>query len=324
MRTAFCCTLLLLTAATGALAEPPKPVAPRPQVWMAPPGANDGRAFRELFTHADQWQETRQMIDVVMYADHVLDKQFSDAQLQAWFAQMREWKLKFALEVGGVKPWGVTGERTFQIQKPKWDRFQRLGANLYAVAMDEPLVATRLHLKKPDDYAVEETANFIALVRKHYPQVLVGDIETYPSLPLDTHYWWLDALEKKLAEKKVRGLDFYRLDVDWANLTIRGKGTWAEVRKLESHCRSRKLPFSLIYWAAGYPALARKGLADDSTWYVGIMQQGYDYAMLDGRPDQYVIESWVGAPAVCVPESQPYSFTRSVLDFTRKFVPKSQ
>ena len=92
------------------------------------------------------------------------------------------------------------------------------------------------------------------------------------------------------------------------------------MQKLEEHCRKRKLPFSLIYWASEQHALARMGLADDSTSYVSIMQQGYDYAVLRGRPDQYVIESWLEAPSKSTPESEQWTFTRSVLDFTRKFV----
>lgn len=46
--------------------------------------------------------------------------------------------------------------------------------------------------------------------------------------------------------------------------------------------------------------------------------------MVDGAPDQYVIESWVGAPKRCLPETEPFSFTRSVLDFTRKFAPRTK
>jgi hypothetical protein len=50
------------------------------------------------------------------------------------------------------------------------------------------------------------------------------------------------------------------------------------------------------------------------------MQQGYDYVAVDGAPDQYVIESWIGAPARCLPETGEFTFTRSVRDFSRKFV----
>ncbi|MEO6786845.1 MAG: hypothetical protein ABI318_11990 [Chthoniobacteraceae bacterium] len=63
----------------------------------------------------------------------------------------------------------------------------------------------------------------------------------------------------------------------------------------------------------------KHGLADESTWYVAIMQQGYDYASVGGRPDQVVIESWIGAPSRCTPETDEWTFTRSVRDFAPKF-----
>ena len=96
------------------------------------------------------------------------------------------------------------------------------------------------------------------------------------------------------------------------------------MKKLEKACGKRRLPFSLIYWASGLPAMRRKGLADDSTWYTGIMQQGYDTAFVDLAPDQYVIESWEQAPDRCLPETGEYTFTRSVNDFVKKFVRKEK
>lgn len=226
-----------------------------PTVWMNPPGQDNGRCFRELFESPDTWQETRSLIDVLFYADHNLKRQFTDDELKEYFAQLREWNLRFALEVGAIKPWGLTGEKTFSIERSMWEHFRGLGGDIYAIALDEPLCCCRMHLHQSDEYAVEETAQFIALVRQHFPDLLIGDIETYPSIPIADHYWWIDALEKRLAEKNVRGLDFYRLDVDWVNFTVRNKGSWREVRELEEFCRGRKLPFSLIYWASGYPAL---------------------------------------------------------------------
>lgn len=287
---------------------------------MAPPSFDHGKCFRELFDRADAWKETRSVLDVLMYADHQLNRQFSDDELRTWFSQLRQWQLKFALEVGAVKPWGQTGEKTFAVQRPMWERFRNLGGEIHAIALDEPLLCCRKHIDKPDDYALEETARFIALVRQHYPDMLIGDIETYPSIPLEDHYWWLDALEKRLNEMQVRGLDFYRLDVNWAEFVAFDRGNWREVKQLEQHCRQRKLPFSLIYWASTLPPLAQRGLTDDSTWYVSIMQQGYDYALVQGQPDQYVIESWIEAPSQSTPECEPWTFTRSVLDFARKFV----
>jgi hypothetical protein len=304
--------LALPTHAQGTVAKP--------TVWMGPPAYENGRCFRELFEKPDQWKETRSLIDVLFYSDLNLKKQFNDEELRKWFGQLNQWKLKFAMEVGAIKPWGLTGEKTFNLEKPNWDRLQNLGQNLHAIAMDEPFLCCRQHIHKPADYAVQETASYIALVRKHYPQVLIGDIETYPSISVADHIWWIETLQKKLAEMNVRGLDFYRLDVNWSNFIVFDRGTWPEMKKLECYCRSKKLPFSMIYWASGQPVLKRMGLADESTWYISIIHQGYAYAMAQGTPDQYVIESWIEAPSRSVPETAEWTFTRSVRDFAKKFV----
>jgi hypothetical protein len=291
---------------------------------MCPPSQDQSRCFRELFEHPQQWEKTRAAIDVLFHADHLVDRNFTDDELRAWFAQLQTWKLKFALEVGAIKPYQLTGEKAFNGRRVSWDRFQRLGANLYAVAMDEPLVCTQRDLHRPVAYAVQETAAYIALVRKHYPQMLVGDIEGYPRVPYEALVEWIDALQAELKHRNVRGLDFFRLDVDWCHFLRACPGNWGEVKKLESDCRRRKLPFGLVYWAADLPHMQRLGLADDSTWFVSMMQQGYDYAYVGGAPDQYVLQSWVKAPAHSVPESDPWSFTRSVLDFTHKFVKRDR
>jgi hypothetical protein len=312
--------ILLLGSSAKGQSQTPKP---QPSVWMAPPGIENGKSFRDLFEHPDDWKETRSLVDVLMYTDLNFKRQFNDDELRRWFGQLKDWKIRVGMEVGALKEWGQTGEKTFAAERPIWERLQGLGANLYAIAMDEPLCCAREQIHKPDDYAVEETANYIAIVRQHFPEILIGDIETYPSISMEDHEHWIEALQKRLAEKNVRGLDFYRLDVDWIRFTVQNKGSWQEVRDIERFCRQKKLPFSLIYWSSGYPGMLKRGMADDSTWYVNVMQQGYDYAIIDGKPDQYVIESWVGAPSQSIPETADWTFTRSVRDFAKKFVKRS-
>ncbi len=58
-----------------------------------------------------------------------------------------------------------------------------------------------------------------------------------------------------------------------------------------------------------------------SSWYLSFMHQGTAYALVDGWPDQIVIQSWLksGNPQ-CLPETEPLTFARSALDFIRKFV----
>ena len=301
---------------------PKKPVEarPRPEVWMVPPASPDGLCFRELFTHPDAWKEARSLVNVLGYADHMLHRQFTDDELRAWLPKIETWGLQLGLEVGAIKPWGDTGQKAFDVQRPKWDRIQSLGGRIRVIALDEPLACCRSHIKKPDEYAVEETAQFIRLVRTQYPDIRIGDVEAYPSVSSADLLAFMDALQARLKQMNVRGLDFFRLDVDW-NHFHSGNGNWAEVRKFELACRQRKIPFSLIYWAANYPAMRRLGIADDSTWHVGMMQQGYDYRFVGGAPDQIVIQSWVGAPSRAVPETGEWTFARSVRDFCRRFVP---
>jgi hypothetical protein len=296
---------------------------PLPRYVLGPPNrdrVNQGLCLRELFEHPEQWTQTRAMTGALLYADWAF-REFTDAELATWFAQMQQWNIKLELEVGGVKEWGAgTGQSTFDTQKPNWDRIQRLGGKISSIAMDEPLCCVRSRLHKPDEYAIEETANFIGLVRSNYPDIRVADIEPYPYLSLTDQMAWIDALQRRLAQKGIRGLDFYRLDVDWESFELQGKGSWKEVKQLQDHCRGAGLPFSLIYWAANFDWVRRLGLEDDSTWLTGVMSQGYAYASVGGIPDQYVMESWVDGPSHSVPETADYSFTRAALDFGRKFV----
>jgi hypothetical protein len=150
--------------------------------------------------------------------------------------------------------------------------------------------------------------------------VLIGDIEPYPAFSALQLVQFIDALQARLKQLHVRGLDFFRLDADWMHFVVGHPGSWKQVKDLETECRQRGIPFGLIYWAADYPQMSHMKLADDSTWYVAVMQQGYDYAAVGGAPDAYVIESWVGAPVQTLPETAEWSFTRSVLDFSRKFI----
>jgi hypothetical protein len=291
----------------------------RPEVWMMPNGSGNGQNIRDLMQHPDQWAETRKLVDVIGYTDLNYNKQFTDDDLHAWFGKLNAWNMKMGLEVGAVKEWGTTGQKTFDAEQPIWHRLQRLGANFYALALDEPLICVRFRLKLSDDYAAQETAKYIALVRKNYPNVLIGDIEGYPSIPLADQEHWIDLLNFKLKALNVRPLDFYRLDVDWVAFSIASQGSWIEVRRLEDFCHARSLPFSLIYWASGYPALKAKNLAGDNTWYVETMQQAADYALVGGKPDQYVVESWLETPPQCLPETQPFTFTNSVRDLVGRF-----
>src|ERR1700761_2397564 len=102
--------LLLVASLTAAHAQTPKP---KPTLWISPPGQDKGKAFRDLFEHPDDWKETRAMVDVLFATDLGFQRNYSDEELTRWFGQMRDWNLKFAMEVGAIKEWGKTGAECF-------------------------------------------------------------------------------------------------------------------------------------------------------------------------------------------------------------------
>ncbi len=280
----------------------------------------DGRAMRELAAQPQQWRCCRKLTGLLLFADHAIQRHFpEDETLTGLFKTFREMNLPIELEVGAVKEWGHTGEACFRKQTPMWERFTRCGALIAGVAMDEPLAATA-RLEKDMAHAARETADFVARVREKYPAWHVGDIEAFPSASAEDLIRWIDLLEENLKQRGVRGLDFFRLDVDWMHFVHdTGRGTWRDVRRIEEHCRAKKIPFSVVFWAANYPAMEKKGLADDAVWYVGTLQMAADYAAVGGRPDQIVVQSWVGAPKTLLPEMAEFSFTRSARDVFQKY-----
>jgi hypothetical protein len=291
---------------------------------MIPPPFDDGKNFRALFENPAEWAQTRRHIDGIGYADHWLKSEFSDAELRAWLPQIARWHLKFGLEVGALKAWGPTGEQAFAADRRKWDRFIADGARLDSIGMDEPLAYARTKMQQSVDFAADQTARFVALVRQNYPGVKVGDIEPYPGIPASEILPFIDGVQARLRAQGVRGLDFVRLDVDWMHFRPGdpiGQAGWAGVRQIEAECHQRGLPFSLIYWAAGFNADRRAGTATDETWETKIMYEGAQYASVGGWPDEMMIESWLPTPDQAVPETQPGTFTRSVLDFTTQYAP---
>jgi len=321
------------------------------KTWMMP---SNGQ-FYTLATNMDKWKETQSVIDVIGFADHALKSLFTTSQLAEGFSAFNKANIPLVLEVGAIKNWGmaeggkgVYGRAMFKEQNSTWQRFVDLGANFVGIGMDEPLTCVirdkdwNKYLSNSTqklEFAVEQTAEFIAAVREEYPNMIIGDIEAYPYFTANYIIRWIDALEKRLKEKGVKGQDYFRLDVDWSHFKSSDpndssvKKGWNDVKRIEDHCRSIGLQFSLIYWSAdtlGYKAGDANRNHNNQFWYDSIMQQGERYKAAGGKPDQYVIETWVSIkdssgkqiamPPDAVPESMSNSFTRSTLDFYKKFI----
>lgn len=305
----------------SAFAQVPAEKASKPEFWMMPsPWPDNGGPLKELINKDAGWSQTRKVIDGIAYWPILLNLHFTDKEIRQLFAKVRKYNLKFGFEVQVLKPEYPTADISFKMLEDHMKRFEPLGAKVDRYAFDEPFYATKYVLCKPDSFAIEETAKYIAKLRKSYPNVTIGDIEPYPVMKLDELKSFITKLNEECGRLGVKGLDFFRVDVDWQSMNNTYGGSWVEVKQLEDFCRSRGIKFSLIYWAANYPKLAEMKLADDLTWYLGVMNQGNTYAAVGGKPDEYVIESWVHTPKHSLPEKDKTSFTGSVLDFYNRFL----
>jgi hypothetical protein len=276
-----------------------------PALIIGPP--NDGQ-LQDILDHPDQWRAVHRQVGGIIHADHNFNA-VSDDTLRRWFASMAEQGLKLELEVGAIKEWSPNSGRTFEIEKLIWDRVNRLGGNIASIAMDEPLDAAKSMLHKSDVYAIEETARFVVLVRQNFPSMRIGDIEAYPFTPVADHIRWVDALNTRLVQLGVGRLDFYRVDPDWN--AFPGGGNWAGVKQIVDACQARGLRSSVIIWSAKAAGHKKDGLSD-LAWHDGVVSEAGNLKAVGIRPDQIIIESWIGLPARGLPETDAATFTGSI------------
>ena len=279
-----------------------------------------------LLTRESEWTQARQLISGIGNWPWILNQYYSDEQLREIFARLRSWEIGWGLEVPVYKGagWGYDGKPlaaagAFEQYTQFARRFAAAGMPTPKwFALDEPIYAARHAAPKYDDavsrlrHGVDETVKFIRFMREAHPRVELGDIEPYPALTVDELTESLTSIQSRCRDAKLPGLDFFRLDVDWS-LFASGKGSWEDVVRIESFCQRQGLRFSMIYWAANVPLLGPEQKSDPLNWRKGVLKQADEYRAAGGHPEEIVLESWLHVPQHAVPESDPSTFTASVL-----------
>ena len=109
-----------------------------------------------------------------MYQDWILNQQqfFTDDDLILYFSIINTWPSKFTLELclkGDLDCQRHTAEESFWTWVlPMWTQFEGLGAQIDELSIDESFCATRKTTwlgPTGDEYAVQETAEWIYIVR---------------------------------------------------------------------------------------------------------------------------------------------------------------
>ena len=273
--------------------------------------AYDSQPFRDLMSNLGQWPNTMAKIGTISTIPDLFSS-YTDTEVSSWMMQIQNAGKMFEMEVPAIKSWGPTGADTFNAYKPIYDRIVALGGSLDGFNMDEPFYSVRHYGLGTDQYAVNETANWISYVRAWYPETKIGSIEPYSSISAASMEWWVAAVNDRCAAIGVEGLDSFVIDPYWAPFP--NAGSYAGSKGVCDWCHNNGIPFSMIYWAA-------KNHATDADWYNGIMQEGSGYQAAGLNPDRFMVESWLAVPVQTIPETQNYSFTKSVLDFFNTYAP---
>jgi hypothetical protein len=283
-----------------------------PKVVIGPP--NDAQVEALLAAPAE-WPTGYAAVEAILRADLALASS-SDEDVRRMFDGMRAQGFGLEMEVGAVKPWSTDGTRTFELMAPNWRRCLDLGAPWISIAMDEPWGCAR-SLNIPDSEAVSQTADFVALVHRNFPEILVGDIEPYPVFPADEHIAWVHDLNAALEQRGTRRLDFYRIDPNYAAFDHFGRG-WPGAVEVERDCRANGLPFSMIYWASGVPSAESGEPIKRDEWSRAVIGQAGEYLAAGGAPDQMDVQSWIGWPEDPLPEIDMPSFAGSLYGVLRQ------
>jgi hypothetical protein len=245
----------------------------------------------------------------------------SDDELRSALARLQAWKVKLGLDVQAGDLWpsaaGGDGQRLETILA----RCQRLGGKISYVTMLNACAKLR-PLSGPDSSA-SILASFIAQQRTRHPEMIFGLGEAYPGVPAAELTVWLARVDQELASHGGPGLDFFRLKFDWADerLLALGQERWSGLKAIEHCCWTREIRFGLVFWAATQDRLAKLNLASDASWYLATLHQAHEYLYFSRFfPDQIVLQGGEQAHCAVLPETDEWTFTRLVRDFSRRIL----
>ena len=147
-------------------------------------------ATRALMENWNQWPVLRGLTDVFGDYDHSMDN-FTDAELSGFYAGLKAADISITEETGALTANG--GEEAFNGNKHLYDRILSNGGSNLSLVMQEPLTVARYN-NWGNEFAANETVDWIQLVRQNRPGIRIGSIEAYPYNSSSLLQWWLTAL----------------------------------------------------------------------------------------------------------------------------------
>jgi hypothetical protein len=287
---------------------------PLPSAAAWPNGPRGGsRDFLALFQKNAAWPRAMAHVSVVgMYAGWITA--VSDQELRHTIAFLNAHDMGIEIEApalqapagcgSGVEGYAPFGQSLYDFTLAYLHRLKALGAQVPFVKVDEPFYFGSVSgdpraCRFPVPEVALAVGQFAQLVRTVYPDAAVGDVEptiasAYAPDVVTAIAQWHDTY------RAVTGapFPFFFADIDFSN------SEWpAIVRALEDGARQRGMPFGIIYTGDEQDA-------SDDEWAGKAVERFQIYQGENGgRPDYVLFQSWEPHPRLCLPESDPATFT---------------
>lgn len=328
-RRAIAILLLALAGCTGSPAakrpsttpnQPPPQTSPgtpapgaaqrEPAAWLGPASFSVVPSdFMDLFDATAAWTHAAGHVQVVQLPGAWGDQAATDDDLRRIVADAERRGLAIAVGAHPVIPAGrcrrdsggfhglPEGMRTIR-------RLELSGVNaslIRFVALDRPYALGHSD-QGPSACGwagrriAREVAGYISAAREAFPDVQVGDVEPLSPDTRPTEIErWIETFRQVIGSE----LAFFHLDVGAAG------GEWTKTAKaLESFCRSRGIPFGMVYAGQG---------GTDQTWSAVAEDRFVSYeAKAGGHPDEVIFQAAPGRPERMLPETQPGTLTHLV------------
>jgi hypothetical protein len=294
-------------------------------VWFSPDGASPD--LLQLFQAPNSWRRTRKRIDVIKLGPLRLtshsgakDNSFEELAAAGAFKLVKRWGLALAAEEGAIKPWDCTGTQAAQVTLKHVIGVNGAGCTVNIVAMDEPFSSAKHPCNLSVGEAARRTAGYVHLVQSgaqghNDENIVVGDIEPYPSLSVKELEQWTESLISNGFKPA-----FFHLDINahYTDLTpaVDLKG---DLQRLQAYFREKEVPFGVIIWSGYDP------LNSDKAYYDHAMNLVEKVKNAIHRPNQLVFQSWVTRSTLqcsestsaclkqpCGPNDPPYCSENSI------------
>jgi len=278
-----------------------------------------------------QWSSSAQHIQAIRIPTTVL-LSIPDSVLPGLLRSLDAHGLALGLEIGaannynevscgaGVESYSDPGTANQVVQK-----LLDAGGKVSALLMDEPLYYGHYYTgTNACNSTIQDEARRAAVIIKIYtaafPNVVVGDIEPFPELPLQPTWQadfasWAQAFYAATGSK----ISFLHVDFDWDNPALYQYTAYPSVPAIQYVAQLAATAARANGMGIGFICNGTQASTSDAIYTYTAQFHMDALAGAGANPDQLAFETWATYPSHTLPETDPTSLTGEIYYYFSKY-----